>query len=467
MNASVDRSEIERLDATRVPCEVHGLRSRVVETEGEHTSEVLYEIDAVFFVQLQENFGIRPRSAFEFFRTAEFLVIVDFAIEDDDDRARVIPHWLITVGSWIEDRKTSMSERYAVTCVHSVAIRPTVNECLCHAINTRCVFADESCDATHEVSILDCTFLGVTSLFFRYDSSSMVTVQYSIVIPALNEEGAIGPLIDQLRSLPSSPEIIVVNDGSTDGTLRIAQEKGVRVLSHPIPAGYGRSAKDGMMIAIHDTIVAIDADGTYPVLSIPPLLAEFDRGFDMVVGARHGKEYRGTFLKMPARIILKWLVEFTTGRKIPDINSGLRVFRRSDALPYVDHLCNGFSFLTTITLIYMLSGKFVGYMPIEYYARIGHSKVRIIRDSLRTLQYITEVIALYNPLKLYVLLSLFLIFFALLGLIASFVLDIGFLLFASLFFIGAVIVFATGVHAHIQASLARPRSTSRHDASNL
>lgn len=296
----------------------------------------------------------------------------------------------------------------------------------------------------------------------------MATTAYSVVIPALNEEGAIGVLIDQLRSLPSAPEIIVVNDGSTDGTLRIAQEKGVRILSHPAPAGYGRSAKDGMMIAEHDTIVVIDADGTYPALSIPPLLAEFDRGFDMVVGARHGKEYRGTFLKMPARIILKWLVEFTTGRNIPDINSGLRVFRRSTTLPYVDHLCNGFSFLTTITLIYMLSGKFVSYMPIEYYARIGHSKVRIIRDSLRTLQYITEVIALYNPLKLYLLLCAVLGVLGLVSLVTTFLFaDPGYLVFAVFFLIGAVLMFGIGVHAHIQASLARPRSTSRHDASNI
>lgn len=281
----------------------------------------------------------------------------------------------------------------------------------------------------------------------------------TVVVPALNEEGAIGSLMDRLNTISVVSEIIVVSDGSTDRTADIAREKGATLVLHPCPGGYGRSVKDGMKKATNDIIVLTDADGTYPIEDIPRLLEIFSQGFDMVVGARRGKHYRGSFLKMPARILLKWLVEFTTGRKIPDINSGFRVFRKSDAMKFADDLCNGFSFTTTITLVYMLSGKFVEYMSIDYHARIGHSKVRIIRDSFRTLQYITEVIATYNPLKLYVLLSSLLGFFAVLGLIASLLLDIGFLLFSSLFCIGAVIVFAMGVHAHIEASSTRKVST--------
>lgn len=286
----------------------------------------------------------------------------------------------------------------------------------------------------------------------------MSTSLFSVVIPALNEEGAIGPLLDRLKSLPVVPEIIVVNDGSTDRTADIAREKGAIVVSHPCSGGYGRSVKDGMHRATHDIIVLTDADGTYPIEDIPRLLEVFEKGFDMVVGARRGKYYRGSFLKMPARILLKWLVEFTTGRNIPDINSGFRVFRKSTALQYIDDLCNGFSFTTTITLVFMLSGKFVEYMPIDYFARVGASKVRIIRDSFRTLQYITEVIAIYNPLKLYVLLSAFLGIFAIVGLIASILFDIGFIVVASLFLIGAVIVFVIGVHAYIEASASRCRT---------
>ncbi len=231
-------------------------------------------------------------------------------------------------------------------------------------------------------------------------------MQYSVIVPALNEEQGIASVIRRLQRLSPSPEIIVVDDGSSDRTAEIALTEGAKVVPHPVPSGYGRSLKDGIHAASHDIIAITDADGTYPVERLTDLLSVLERGADMVVGARQGKYYRGTFLKMPARVVFKWLVEFTTGRSIPDINSGLRVFRRSQVLPYFDALCNGFSFTTTITLIYSLTGKIICYEPIDYGKRSGASKVRIIRDSLRTLQYITETIARFNPIKLFLLLTL-------------------------------------------------------------
>ena len=227
----------------------------------------------------------------------------------------------------------------------------------------------------------------------------------SIVIPAYNEEGAIAPVIRALRALPIHAESIVVDDGSSDTTAAVAEAEGAVVVRHPMNAGYGASIKDGIRAATHNTILITDADGTYPISRIPDLLEMFTKGFDMVVGARQGRAYKGSFLKMPARIVFKWLVEFTTGRSIPDINSGMRVFRKQDVLPHFPEICNGFSFTTTITLIYMLTGKFVTYMPIDYGARVGRSKVKIFRDSLRTLQYIVECIVRYNPLKLFLLLA--------------------------------------------------------------
>ncbi len=283
-----------------------------------------------------------------------------------------------------------------------------------------------------------------------------MTPPYSVIIPALNEEGGIASVIDRLRSLSPVPEIIVVDDGSTDKTGDIAKAKGVIVLRHPAPGGYGRSLKDGMKAATNELVAITDADGTYPLERIPALITILADGYDMVVGARHGKHYRGSFLKMPARLIFKWLVEFTTGRRVPDINSGLRTFRKTEVLKYEADLCNGFSFTTTITLIYLLTGKFVHYIPIEYGARHGASKVRIIQDSLRTLQYITEVIVTYNPLKLFVLMSGFLGLFVVLSLVEFFIiLDPIFLLFAALFFIGAFIVFGMGLLAHIRVKANR------------
>ena len=279
---------------------------------------------------------------------------------------------------------------------------------------------------------------------------------YSVIIPALNEEGGIAAVIDRLQALSPPPEIIVVDDGSTDRTGEIAKSKGVTIIRHPASGGYGRSLKDGLRAATELCAIA-DADGTYPLERIPELIASLEDGYDMVVGARSGKHYRGTIFKMPARIVFKWLVEFTTGRRVPDINSGLRVFRKTAVLHYEEDLCNGFSFTTTITLIYLLTGKFVLYIPIDYGVRSGRSKVRIVRDSLRTLQYITEVIVTYNPLKLFVLMSGILVLCALLSLTQFFVaLDpFFFLLLATIFLVGAFIVFAMGLLAHIRMKRGR------------
>ncbi|WP_128925593.1 glycosyltransferase family 2 protein [Bradyrhizobium guangxiense] len=232
----------------------------------------------------------------------------------------------------------------------------------------------------------------------------------SIVIPALNEQDEIGRTIARLRQVMSNGaigpyEVVVVDDGSSDETAARAEAAGARVLRHPHNIGYGRSLKDGIRAAHYDTIIINDADGTYPIEAIPDLLARYNQGYDMVVGARSGKHYRESLIKMPLRRVLRFLVEFTAGRSIPDINSGLRVFQRSSVLEYFDHLCDTFSFTTSMTLAYMMTGKFVAYIPIEYHRRGGKSKVRLLRDSMKTLQYIVEAAIYYNPLKMFALLA--------------------------------------------------------------
>jgi hypothetical protein len=123
------------------------------------------------------------------------------------------------------------------------------------------------------------------------------------------------------------------------------------------------------------------------------------------VGARQGAVYRGTFFKSTLRWFLRRVVEFASGRRVPDVNSGLRVFRKSSVERYFPDICDGFSFTTTITLVCNLTHRTVGYLPIAYDKRVGQSKVRLARDTLRTLQYITECIVRYNPLKLFVVLA--------------------------------------------------------------
>jgi glycosyltransferase involved in cell wall biosynthesis len=275
----------------------------------------------------------------------------------------------------------------------------------------------------------------------------------SVVIPAFDEEDAIGQTVRTVsETLAASDiaafEIIVIDDGSADRTQEIAAAEGACVIRHVHNLGYGRSLKDGIEAARYPAIVITDADGTYPIKDIPRLFALYRQGYHMVVGSRTGEHYRQSIIKSPLRWILQHLVEYTASRKIPDINSGLRIFSRDHAREYHDRLCDTFSFTTSLTLAFMMNGLYVAYVPIEYYKRIGKTKVRLLSDSLRTLQYIAEAAVYYNPLRVFMLLSACLIGAAALLIAANFVLHT-----LALFYIavGCVIVsiqtFASGLIA--------------------
>lgn len=235
----------------------------------------------------------------------------------------------------------------------------------------------------------------------------------SIVIAAYNEAEALTSTVEEIHATFNAShnageyEIVVVDDGSADATAEVAVKAGARIVRHPHNLGYGYALKSGIKCAKFETIVIMDADFTYPATVIPVLLEEyFNNGADMVVGARSGQVYEGGPIKGSLRILLKLLVEFTAGRKVPDVNSGLRVFNRQTIYSYLAHLCGTFSFTTTLTLAYMMTGKFVTFVPIDYRKRVGRSKVMLFRDSLRTLQYLFQSINYYNPIKLYLLLSI-------------------------------------------------------------
>jgi glycosyltransferase involved in cell wall biosynthesis len=226
----------------------------------------------------------------------------------------------------------------------------------------------------------------------------------SVILPALNEEEGIVRSLELLKgvALGEGSEILVVDDGSADRTGERALELGARVLRHVTNQGYGRSLKDGIAAATHDTIVIADADGSYPFDRIPSLVEEFGKGFDMVVGIRESFEREPAF-KRVLRFVLKHLVEFTAGTRVPDVNSGMRVFSKGTISKELSLLSNGFSFTTSLTLCYLMTGRFVTHVPIDYRSRVGRSKVRLLRDSLRTLQFIVQAMVYYNPLKAFLL----------------------------------------------------------------
>ena len=234
------------------------------------------------------------------------------------------------------------------------------------------------------------------------------TKMISIVCPAYNESGTVGKTVASIHSTMASTgldyEIIVVDDGSSDTTAAEANQAGAIVISHPRNAGYGAALKTGIVNARYDWIAITDSDGTYPMDLLPQLLSYIPR-FDMVIGARTGKFYWHSIVKTVARLFLLWLSEFVTGKDIPDINSGFRVFRKQIAQQHLSRIGNGFSFTTTLTLAMFLEGHFIKYIPITYYPRRdGKSKVRHFRDSLRTLQVLVQAILYYNPIKLFLIL---------------------------------------------------------------
>lgn len=251
------------------------------------------------------------------------------------------------------------------------------------------------------------SFLIYCVLLYGY-RDDMSHLPISIIIPAYNEENAIIETINTIVSVCKSVsistyEIIVIDDGSTDRTADMLKQCDVKIIQHPHNIGYGRSLKDGIKAANYDTIIITDADCTYPFDEMPALLTEYEKGFDMVVGARTGKHYRESWIKSPLRRILRFIVEFAAERKIPDINSGLRIFSKQKVMPMLSRLCNTFSFTTSMTLGFMMSGFFVKYIEIPYHQRNGKTKVKLVKDSLRTLQYILQAINYYNPIKLFML----------------------------------------------------------------
>ncbi len=233
---------------------------------------------------------------------------------------------------------------------------------------------------------------------------------YNIVIPAYNEQDSVSKTVNQIQEVMESNgltpfELTVVDDGSHDRTGELAEKAGAKVISNLKNMGYGFSLKRGITEGQYDTVIIIDADGTYPIEKIPELVVEYNRGYDMVVGARTGNHYWEGFVKTIMRLILKFLVEFTTGKSISDINSGFRIFSRKSAISLFAHLSNSFSFTTSITLHFIISKRFIKYIPVPYHQRVGKTKVRLLPDALRTLQFIVEAILFSNPIKLFLLIS--------------------------------------------------------------
>lgn len=234
----------------------------------------------------------------------------------------------------------------------------------------------------------------------------------SIVIPVFNEEECLAQMIRHMEELLQSPDfefdVIIVNDGSTDRSNEILERidnPSIKIYHHHINLGYGAALKTGIAKSAAPYICITDADGTYPDLEIVKLAAYIKDGYSMIVGARTGKTVQIPLLRRLPKWFLNKLANYLTGIQIPDINSGLRIMKKEHVEQFINILPDGFSFTTTITLAMLSNNMAVYFLPINYYHRVGKSKIRPIYDTFNFFQLTIRTCLYFNPLKVFLPLS--------------------------------------------------------------
>jgi len=239
-----------------------------------------------------------------------------------------------------------------------------------------------------------------------------VESKISVILPAYNEEETIGKVIDDVNAVMKQQgydfEIIVVDDASVDRTPEIAKSRGVTLLRHDINKGVGAARKTGILNCSGEIIVMLDSDGTYPAKSIPELLQHLPT-YDQVIGCRTSEQGTLRILRQLVKWVMCNLASFLIKQKIPDLNSGFRALKKDILLKYLHLIPNGFSCVSTMTLVFLCNDYSVKYIPIEYYKRVGKSKFRIFVDTRDFLFTIVRIIMYFNPLRIFIPIS-FIIF---------------------------------------------------------
>jgi len=238
------------------------------------------------------------------------------------------------------------------------------------------------------------------------------TESWALVIPVYNEGFEVANTVRKIhhvlkRVAKVEVEIIVVNDGSTDNTAEILTGiPGVTVLTHGRNYGYGASLRTALDYTSRELILITDADGTYPLDLIPRLMEDLRAGAAMVVGARHGQGISQAPFRRLARWCLRHLVYLLTRVYVPDLNSGMRAFRRSIYAEFRHLLPAGFSFTTTITVASLYCRYRVEYVPIEYLKRKGKSHINPVRDFVNFTVLILRLASYFEPMKFFLPISM-------------------------------------------------------------
>ena len=221
----------------------------------------------------------------------------------------------------------------------------------------------------------------------------------TIVVPAFNEGDSIGRVVNELRAAADWHEVLVIDDGSTDGTGQAAQDAGARVIRHPYNKGNGASIKTAIRAAGSEWIAIVDGDGQHHPEDTVLLVSRLGE-YDLVVGARDPMTQATTGRRL-GNAVLNWLASYLTERHIPDLTSGFRAARRECLLEFIHLLPNGFSTPTTTTLAFLKAGYNVTFEPIDARARVGTSKIRLASDGAKFLLILLKVITIFSPLRIF------------------------------------------------------------------
>lgn len=283
--------------------------------------------------------------------------------------------------------------------------------------------------------------------------------EISIIIPVFNEAPSVAPLIDKIHSLKlARAEVIVVDDGSTDGSAEIASRAGASVIRHPYNIGNGAAVKTGIRAARGKLILLMDGDGQHKPEDIPRLLKEAST-YHMVVGAR-AKGSKMRFHRYAANLLYNWLASYVTKFKVEDLTSGFRVLARRDALRFIDLLPNTFSYPTTLTLAFLRSGLTVKYVPIQTLYRAGQSKISLVTDGIRFLLIITKIATLFSPFRVFLPVSVFFFLAGMVNYLYTYLAHGRFTNMSVFMFTTAVIVFMLGLVSEQIALLRMERLSS-------
>lgn len=283
--------------------------------------------------------------------------------------------------------------------------------------------------------------------------------EISIVIPVFNEAENLARMLENIRDLAlPRTEIVVVDDGSSDGSGDVAESAGASVVRHPYNIGNGAAVKSGIRAARGRVIVLMDGDGQHKPADIPKLLAEADK-FHMIVGARA----KGSKLRLhrnAANAVYNLFASYVTNFKVQDLTSGFRLLSRRDALRFIDLLPNTFSYPTTLTLAFLRSGLTVKYVPIQTLYRSGQSKISLVTDGIRFFLIIAKIATLFSPFRVFLPVSILFFLAGAANYTYTYLTEHRFTNMSALMFTAAVIVFMLGLISEQIALLRMERQQS-------